>query len=317
MMSPCTPTMYLNSKNLVPTSDDGQLQVVQEDEDRWETWEEFAALKRSSDYTAKGAKDKAAENKELKTQFEHQSDCHERFNHLFVLIKKPFAYRLLLSKSQRLLATKASNARNQAAVRICGSRDAIFKGFDLSDNDTVTTLLEDDGFLYEDGRRPEDHKERKAKFLKGPMVRAFQALLYGPQAIGKKPPYASSKATHGQLLGLRKITPAFVAAMHILMYHSLDHVDRPAPFAQKVGKDGKGAERKTPEFSELRYGKLYRMRRAVFVSTLTKATAAKRLAELNDAVIPPIEGGKELALKVDKVGIELEELFADDDDSDA
>ncbi|GAA5894802.1 hypothetical protein JCM5296_007587 [Sporobolomyces johnsonii] len=271
---------YLNSKNLVPTGDDGQVQVVQADEDRWETWEEFAVLKRSSDYAAKGAKDKAAENKELKTQFEHQSDCRERFNHLF-------------------LATEASNARNQAAARICGSCDAIFKGFNLSDNVTVTALLEDDGFLYEDGQRPEDHKERKAKFLKGPMVRAFQALLYGPQAIGKKLPYASSKATHGRLLGLHKITPAFVAAMHVLMYHTLDHVNCPAPFAQKVGKDkvkGKGAKRKTPEFSELHYGKPYQMRRAVFSSTLTKATAAKRLADLNDAVIPPIEGGKELTL---------------------
>ncbi|GAA5919138.1 hypothetical protein JCM5296_002708 [Sporobolomyces johnsonii] len=141
---------------------------------------------------------------------------------------------------------------------------------------------------------------------------AFQGLLYGPQVIGKKLPYEGGKTSHGTLIGLQEITPAFVSAMHVLLYNTLYNVDRPAPFEKDVqGKvKGKGASKKSPELTEGHYGVLYHKRHATFDNSLTTTVGAKRLDELTAAVIPAIASGQELAQEVDKAGQELEELFA-------
>ncbi|GAA5913838.1 hypothetical protein JCM5296_006442 [Sporobolomyces johnsonii] len=294
---------YISSKNLVTTGGENDVEVVQVEDDRWETWEEFEELRRSRDYGDKTAKDKAKENKALQKEFHGHSKARARFDHIFLLMKKPWSSRLLLSSTQS-----------------ADHHQVIFKGFDLENEEVIDGLLKKDGFLYEDGECPADPNEKKNKLLKGLIVRVFQGLLYGPQAIGQKPPYAGGKTPHGTLIGLKEITPVFVAAMHVLMSNALDDVDRLAPFStqstkrDKVHVKGKGPLKRTPELTPACYAKLYHKRCAMFNTTLTTAVGAKRLQELNDAVIPAIRGDQELSEEGDEAGQELEVLFADNDD---
>ncbi|GAA5909424.1 hypothetical protein JCM5296_000567 [Sporobolomyces johnsonii] len=294
---------YISNKNLVTTGGEDDVEVVQAEEDRWETWEEFEELRRSRDYGDKTAKNKAKEDKALQKEFDSSSEARARFDRIFLLMKKPWSSRLLLSSTQSVIATEANHARNFAAARVYDHRQVIFKGFDLEKEEVIDGLLNKDGFLYEDGECPVDPSERKNKLLKGPIVRAFQVLLYGPQAIGQKPPYAGGKTPHGTLIGLKEITPIFVAAMHVL-----------STKRDKVHVKGKGPLKRTPELTPARYAKLYHKRCAMFNTTLTTAVGAKRLQELNDAVIPAIRGDQELSEESDEAGQELEALFADDDD---
>ncbi|GAA5891822.1 hypothetical protein JCM5296_003240 [Sporobolomyces johnsonii] len=132
------------------------------------------------------------------------------------------------------------------------------------------------GFLYQLRHRPrpgalpsvvEVHAKSCTQF-KEPIVWAFQGLLYGPQAIGQKPPYAGGKTPHGTLIGLKEITPVFVAAMHVL-----------STKRDKVHVKGKGPLKRTPKLTPARYAKLYHKSCAMFNMTLTTAVGAKRLQE--------------------------------------
>ncbi|GJN91652.1 hypothetical protein Rhopal_004675-T1 [Rhodotorula paludigena] len=215
-------------------------------------------------------------------------DKRRKFERLFDTVLSPYNRRLLLSPVQNELASFASTQRHNTIARARECRAAILEGCNgIKTKRDVEQLFKTDAFSWPAAQKPSDAKIAQQTYLKGPITRLLQAVLYGPKAIGLAPEkYNAPSASAAGLSGLRRASAELFAMGYILTYAILDRQDIAAPGKPSTSSRGeddeeddeRAANPKAPTFTASRYGHLYLSRLKMF-KALEEKPSGKALME--------------------------------------
>ncbi|GAA5984847.1 hypothetical protein JCM11641_005438 [Rhodosporidiobolus odoratus] len=257
----------------------------------WETEQDYL-----NEWMPEGLQGKAKKEKEkeLKAEYEEQKAVRERFLLMHGKIRKPYAERLLLGSFQAKLSDQMNVTRNTANSRIRNIMPKLFPGQDLSDAEVRRKLVEMDAFTFENNIFPLVASDRGNALFKGVVTGAIQGLQYGPEAVGGTPPYGSGKKTHGELIGVKEITPTFVAGVVTMLRNSLDNLDDPAPNQPNTGRKYRAKGKSNiPEFSATRYGNNYSVHEKDYVDLAKRKVGKAVWARLTKDIITVARSVKE------------------------